>query len=256
MKVMNSSIKKPGMETPLDKGGTSNYINNSNIINEKSSDNDYDNSNMVEKENNLNAPEKEFRRLTLEYIKVLGLYQKEPKNEEININEIIEEYKIPKELIEEKIEEEEKENNDNIKEPSEISEEEIKEEKIDFDNDVQPNPILNQEMEIIIYLSKPKIIGFDGKLGLFYITPPPIGKEGDYLFVVKNPENMKIRFKTKLLEIITFLKKNDNCLFFQNFSNKILVKTNHEMTFKNKEDCSLVHKGITYLMNNKEDDIF
>ena len=184
-------------------------------------------------------------------MKVLGLYQKEKKEEEINLKEIVKEYKIPKGIIE--IEEEEEEE-ENVKEQIEITEEESKEEKIDFDNDIQPTPILNQEMTIIIYLSKPKIIGFDGKLGLFYICPPPVGRESDYYFIVKNPENMKIKFKIKVLEIVTFIKKNENCLFFQNFGNKILAKSNHEMTFKNKEDCSLVHQGITYLMNNKEDD--
>ena len=251
MSVSNSDSKMSGVKTPLDKAGTNNYINNSNIINEKSSDNDYDNSNINEN-NKVNDPEKEFRRFTIEYIKVLSLYQKDKKNEEVNINEIIDEYKLPREIVEDKIEEED----ENNKEQFEVSEEETKEEKIDFDNDIQPTPILNQEMTIIIYLSKPKIIGFDGKLGLFYICPPPVGRESDYYFIVKNPENMKIKFKIKVLEIVTFIKKNENCLFFQNFENKILAKSNHEMTFKNKEDCSLVHQGITYLMNNKEDDIF
>ena len=109
----------------------------------------------------------------------------------MNINEIIEEFKIPREIVEEKIEEE----NDNNKEQFEISDDETKEDKIDFDNDIQPIPILNQEMKIIIYLSKPKIIGFDGKLGLFYITPPSVGKEADFNFIVKNPENMKLFLK-------------------------------------------------------------
>ena len=59
----------------------------------------------------------------------------------------------------------------------------------------------------------------------------------------------------KLLEIVTCFKKNENSLLLQNFSNKVLIKTNHEMNFKNKEDCSMIHQGITYLMNNKDDDI-
>ena len=252
MSVSNSGSKISGTKTP---GVTSYYINKSNIINEKSSDNDLENSNI--KENEIDEPsnlyEREFRRFTLEYIKVLGIYHKEKKGEEVNINEIIEEFKIPREIVEEKIEEE---NENNNKEQFEISDDETKEDKIDFDNDIQPIPILNQEMKIIIYLSKPKIIGFDGKLGLFYITPPSVGKEADFNFIVKNPENMKIIFKIKLLEIVTFTKKNENCLIFQNFGNKVLMKTNHDMTFKNKEDCSLVYQGITFLMNNKEDDFF
>ena len=257
MSISNSNSKTPGRKNPVEKIITSNYINKSNIINEKSSDIDFENSNMNENEIDLNEPaglyEREFRRFTLEYIKVLSIYHKEKKGEEVNINEIIDEFKIPKEIVEDKIEEEENVNN---KEQFEISDEETKEDKIDFDNDIQPKPILNQEMKIIIYLSKPKIVGFDGKLGLFYITPPPVGKEADYCLIVKNPENMKVIFKIKVLEIITFSKKNDNCLLFQNFGNKILMKTNHEMTFKNNEDCSLVYQGITYLMNNKEDNFY
>ena len=256
MSVTNSGSKMSGNKTPGEKIVTSNYINKSNIINEKSSDIDFENSNMNENEidNPDNLYEREFRRFTLEYIKVLGIYHKEKKGEEVNINEIIEEFKIPREIVEDKVEEEN--DNNNNKEQFEISDDETKEDKIDFDNDIQPIPILNQEMKIIIYLSKPKIIGFDGKLGLFYITPPSVGKEADFNFIVKNPENMKVIFKIKVLEIITFTKKNENCLIFQNFGNKVLTKTNHEMTFKIKEDCSLVYQGITYLMNNKEDDIF
>ena len=257
--MSDSSPKMSGVKIPGEKTVTSNYINKSNIINEKSSDADFENSNLNENDYDPNDPsnihEKEYRRFTLEFIKVLGIYKKDKKNEAININEIIDEFKIPKEIVIDKIEEENDDNKEN-KEQFEISDEEIKEEKLEFDNDIQPSPILNQEMKMIIYLSKPKIVGFDGKLGLFYIVPPPVGKETDYNLVVKNPENMKIIFKTKLLEIVTFLKKNDNSLFFQNFGNKILTKTNHELTFKNKEDCSMVHQGITYLINNKVDDLY
>ena len=67
---------------------------------------------------------------------------------------------------------------------------ENKEENIDFNNDIQPTPSLNHEMKIVIYLSKSKIIIFDGKLGLFYISPTQIGKDGGYNIIVKNPENM------------------------------------------------------------------
>ena len=45
-------------------------------------------------------------------------------------------------------------------------------------------------MKIVIYLSKSKIIIFDGKLELFYISPTQIGKDGGYNIIVKNPENM------------------------------------------------------------------
>ena len=143
MSVSNSGSKISGTKTPGEKIVTSNYINKSNIINEKSSDNDLENSNMNENEidEQSNLYEREFRRFTLEYIKVLGIYHKEKKGEEVNINEIIEEFKIPREIVEEKIEEE----NDNNKEQFEISDDETKEDKIDFDNDIQPIPILNQK---------------------------------------------------------------------------------------------------------------
>ena len=187
------------MNNKEEKTGKNNYILDENIINEKSSDNDFDYSNLNENDFHLNDPnslyEREFHRFKIEYIKVLGLYQNEKSNDEININEIVKEYKIPGILMDINIEEE----NKNIKEEEEILEDEYKEDKIDFDNDIQPMPSLNQEMKIIIYLSKPKIVGFDGKLGLFYVTPPPIGRESDFYLIIKNPENMKLLFKIHLM---------------------------------------------------------
>ncbi len=250
-----------------DNKGARNYINNSNIINENSSDNDLDNSNLekekekeeeknfVPSSSNVNISEKEFRRFTLEYIKVLSIFKKGKKGQEININEILDEYNIPKELIEEK--KIEVENNINVYDNSDLdSMNENKEDKIDFDNDIQPLPSLNHEMKIVIYLSKPKIIGFNGKLGLFYISPTPVDKNNGYNIVVKNPEDMKVIFKIKIIELITCIRKNEKTLYLQNFGTKILSKTNNEMTFKSGEDCFLVHQGITFLMNNKEDDTF
>ena len=69
MSISNSSESKiSGLKKSLEKGGASNYINKSNIINEKSSDNDFENSNMDDF--HLNDPgslyEREFRRFTLE----------------------------------------------------------------------------------------------------------------------------------------------------------------------------------------------
>ena len=247
----------------MDNIGTRNYINNSNIINENenSSDGDTILEKEKEKEKDNHYPqstfntisEKERRRFALEYIKVLALYEKGQKGQQINISDIMEEYEIPKELIEGK-----KIESESIHDNSEIeSNIEIKEEKIDFDNDIQPIPTINHEMKIIIFLSKPKIIGFDGKLGLFYISPTPIGKDGGgYSIIVKNPENMKVVFRIKIIEIITCVRKSEKSLYLQNFGTKILTKTNHELIFKNGEECSLVYQGIVYLINNKEDDVF
>ena len=234
-----------------------NYIDNANIINEKSSDNDNENSDKeieaFPKPSIINSNEKEIRRFVLEYIKVIGIYEKGNKGQEINIKDIMEEYEIPKEMIEEKKEEIDSNiNNEN----SEMFSNNENEDNNDFDNDVQPIPSLNHEMKMIIYLSKPKIIGFDGKLGLFYISPTPFGKEDGYNIIIKNPENMKIIYKIKIMEIITCVRKSEKIIYLTNFGTKILSKTNHEMTFKKGEDCSLVYQGIIYLMNNKEDDIF
>ena len=259
----NDDNKKSISNNQIDNAGTRNYINNSNIINENSSDNDVDNSNIEkekekEKEKDLipqsstNISEKELRRFALEYIKVLGLYEKGQKGKEINIENIMEEYKIPKEIIEEK--KLETESNHENSENDSINDN--KEDQVDFDNDIQPMPSLNHEMKIVIYLSKPKIIGFDGKLGLFYLSPTPMGKDGGYSIIVKNPENMKIIFKIKILEIITCVRKNEKSLYLQNFGTKILSKNNHELIFKNGDECSFVYQGIIYLMNNKEDDVF
>ena len=258
----NDDNKKPISNNQIDNAGTRNYINNSNIINENSSDNDIDNSNIEkekekEKEKDLipqsstNISEKELRRFALEYIKVIGLYEKGQKGIEINIENIMEEYEIPKEIIEEKKIEVESSENSEIE-----SINDNKDDQIDFDNDIQPMPTLNHEMKIVIYLSKPKIIGFDGKLGLFYLSLTPMGKDGGYNLIVKNPENMKIIFKIKILEIITCVRKNEKSIYFQNFGTKILSKNNHELIFKNGDECSYVYQGITYLMNNKEDDVF
>ena len=253
MSISNSDSKKSFTKNQGDNLGTTNYINKSNIINENSSDNDIENSNLNENDSQANDLYiREFRRLTVEYIKVLGLYQKQEKGE-LDMNEIMEEFKIPKEIFEDKNEKE----NINNKEQTEILEDEdIIEDEIGFDTDFQPMPSLNQEMKIIIYLAKPKMAVFDNKLGLFYVSPPPVGMDGDYSFIVKNPKNMKIYYKIKITELISCSKKNDYSLIFQNFGSKILTKTNHEMTFKNKEDCAMVYQGITFLMNNKDDDIF
>ena len=78
---------------------------------------------------NINEPnslyEREFHRFTLEYIKVLGICQNDKKEDEINIREIVKEYKIPG-IIEDKLEEEE--NKIIREEEEEISEEEYNEE--------------------------------------------------------------------------------------------------------------------------------
>ena len=255
----NNDNVKFSLKNQIDNMGTRHYINNSNIINENSSDNDIDNSNF-EKDKDKDIPqtnnyisEKELRRFTLEYIKVLSIYDKGPK--EINIKEIMEEYEIPKEILEEKkIENDINNINQEISDIDSINGN--KEEKIDFDNDIQPTPTLDHEMKVVIYLSKPKIIGFDGKLGLFYISPTQMNKDGGYIIIVKNPENMKVIFKIKIMELITCVRKNEKSLYIQTFGTKVLTKTSHEMAFKNREDCTLVYQGITYLMNNKEEEPF
>ena len=212
--------------------------------------------------------EKEYRRFTKEYIKVLSLYNKRKLGQEVNIKEIVEEYDLPKEILEFKEKEKERERerekekdkvsnlNLNEHENSENYSYNLNKERIDFDNDIQPLPLINQEMKIVLYLSKPKIIGFDGKLGLFYITPTPMNKENGYNIMIKNPENMKVIFKLKILELITCIRRSEKSLEIQNFGSKVLSKSNHEMTFKDGEECSLVHQGINFLMNNKDDDIF
>jgi len=254
----SNDIGKSNQRNQIDITGTRNYINNSNIINENSSDNDIEISNL-EKEKDIpqssnNLSEKELRRFTLEYIKVLGIYEKKKIGQEIKIKEIMEEYEIPKEIFEEKKNEIINQENSDLDSINENKECNI--ENIDFDNDIQPTPSLSHEMKIVIYLSKPQIIGFNGKLGLFYISPTQMGKDGGYNIIVKNPENMQVIFKIKIIELITCVRKNEKTIYIQNFGTKVLSKTNHEITFKNGEDCSLVYQGIVYLMNNKEDDAF
>jgi len=267
---VNSKEENSNKKSGLENIGAHNYINYSNIINENSSDNDLENSNLEkeeekekekgeekekEKEKEVvpeNNNQKEILRYCLEYIKVLSIYNKGKKGQEVDIKEIIDEYKLPKQILEEI------QKKDEILEYSDkldlLSENEIEEEKIDFDNDIQPAPSLNHEMKTIVYLFKPKIIVFDGKLGLFYISPIPFGKEGGYNLIIKNPENMNVIFKLKIWDIISFVKKNEKTINFQNFGTKILTKTNHEMNFKKGEDCNSVYQGITYLINNKEEE--
>ena len=256
MNNLNDENKKPKKS----------YINNSNVINEGGSDDDNENSNgenVIYPKESSKLCEKEYRRFTKEYIKVLSIYNKGKIGQEVNIKEIVEEYELPKEILEFKEKEKEREkdkvSNLNLNE-HEISENysyNLNRERIDFDNDIQPSPLINQEMKIVLYLSKPKIIGFDGKLGLFYITPTPMmNKESGYNIMIKNPENMKVIFKLKILELITCLRRSEKSIEIQNFGTKVLSKSNHEMTFKDGEECSLVHQGINFLMNNKDDDIF
>jgi hypothetical protein len=252
MNISNSDSKKSFQKNEGDNFGTSNYINKSNIINENSSDNDIENSNINVNDSQSNDLYiKEFRRLTVEYIKVLGIYQKE-KEGEIDMNEIMDEFKIPREIIEEKVENE----NSNKEQSENLEEENMAEDEIGFDNDIQPPPSLDQDMKTIIDLTKPKIIGFDGKLGLFYVSPPPVGEEGNYSLIVKNPQNMKNYYKIKIFDLITCSKKNEYCIQLLNFGSKISAKTNHQLTFKNKAECEKVYQGITFLMNNKDDDVF
>ena len=259
---MNNKKQSDNYHSPNNTGRIK-YINHSNITKENSSDNDIENSNLEkEKEftsqsQNNNIVEKEFRRHTIEYIKVLGLYNKQPKEQTIHLKDIMQEFNIPKEIIE---------GNKNYIFDSHINLDEVnsnlehsnesKEEKVNFDNDIQPPPSLSHEMKIVLYLSKPKLIAFNGKLSLFYISPIPVDKNIGYYIVIKNPQDMKVIFKIKIIELITCIKKNEKTLYLQNFGTKILSKNNNEMTFKSGEDCSLVHKGITFLMSNKEEDIF
>lgn len=237
-----------------------NFNQNSEVINENSLDNENSfsinpgeniiNNNSFNNKLQNQSPFNEHRRLLFEYIKVLGI-QKNGLGLQINIKEIAEKNKIPKEFLKPK---EILINNSKRFTSGSVLSETITDEissynRIDFDNDIQQPPILDKEMEILIFLSKPKIICFNGKLGLFFISPATDGN--GFLINIKNPETMKNIFKIKIIEVITCTKKGEKSLIIQNYGNQVLTKNIQELTFKDKEECSAIHEGITYLMISK-----
>ena len=231
--------KSPGLQNIVDSASESNNPNNQQDSENSDSKIDY-----IEQDDEDPYQNKELRRMTVEYIKILGIIDADEDGETININEILKSKQIPENFDYEKYEPENVIKNGNS---TVIYEEE--EDKIDFDNDVQVFKTTDPEMIKAIFLMKPKIMCFDGKLGLLYISPI-LGDNG-YNLIIKNPANMKGVYKEKIFNLISCAKKNKNTLVIENFGTKVLTKNNHEMIFKKEEECNDIFEAINYLMKLK-----
>ena len=237
---MNNNIndKSPGLQSIVDSPNLSNNFNNQKDSEDSDSKIDYVSQEEDPYQN------KDLRRMTIEYIKILGIIEAEEEGETINIKEILESNQIPENFVLEKYEPE-----NVIKNGNSTVIYETEEDKFDFDNDVQSFKTNDPEMKKVIFLMKPKIMCFDGKLGLMYISP--IMGDSGYNLIIKNPENMKGVYKEKIFNLISCNKKNQNTLIIQNFGTKVLTKNNHEMMFKKEEECNEVFEAINYLMKLK-----
>lgn len=237
---MNNNIndKSPGLQSIVDSPNLSNNFNNQKDSEDSDSKIDYVSQEEDPYQN------KDLRRMTIEYIKILGIIEAEEEGETINIKEILESNQIPENFVLEKYEPE-----NVIKNGNSTVIYETEEDKFDFDNDVQMFKTNDPEMKKVIFLMKPKIMCFDGKLGLMYISP--IMGDSGYNLIIKNPENMKGVYKEKIFNLISCNKKNQNTLIIQNFGTKVLTKNNHEMMFKKEEECNEIFEAINYLMKLK-----
>lgn len=237
---MNNNIndKSPGLQSIVDSPNLSNNFNNQKDSEDSDSKIDYVSQEEDPYQN------KDLRRMTIEYIKILGIIEAEEEGETINIKEILESNQIPENFVLEKYEPE-----NVIKNGNSTVIYETEEDKFDFDNDVQMFKTNDPEMKKVIFLMKPKIMCFDGKLGLMYISP--IMGDSGYNLIIKNPENMKGVYKEKIFNLISCNKKNQNTLVIQNFGTKVLTKNNHEMMFKKEEECNEIFEAINYLMKLK-----
>ena len=237
---MNNNIndKSPGLQSIVDSPNLSNNFNNQKDSEDSDSKIDYVSQEEDPYQN------KDLRRMTIEYIKILGIIEAEEEGETINIKEILESNQIPENFVLEKYEPE-----NIIKNGNSTVIYETEEDKFDFDNDVQMFKTNDPENKKVIFLMKPKIMCFDGKLGLMYISP--IMGDSGYNLIIKNPENMKGVYKEKIFNLISCNKKNQNTLIIQNFGTKVLTKNNHEMMFKKEEECNEIFEAINYLMKLK-----
>ena len=97
---MNNNIndKSPGLQSIVDSPNLSNNFNNQKDSEDSDSKIDYVSQEEDPYQN------KDLRRMTIEYIKILGIIEAEEEGETINIKEILESNQIPENFVLEKYE--------------------------------------------------------------------------------------------------------------------------------------------------------
>ena len=190
--------------------------------------------------------ELENKRMTLEYIKVLGLENK--LYSKVNIKEICEENNISTDFILDGNEYYEKLNK--IIEMNKNNNEK-KIEKFDFDMDfIYLNKInMDKNLELICFISIPRIICMNEKLYLFQITPNMNYIESFFIF--KLPEKLeKIIFKFSIKYLKCCFRKDKNTFTLQIIQNKTYNKLTYDIITKIEIECEKYVNGINLLIRN------
>jgi len=190
--------------------------------------------------------ELENKRMTLEYIKVLGLENK--LYSKVNIKEICEENNISTDFILDGNEYYEKLNK--IIEMNKNNNEK-KIEKFDFDMDfIYLNKInMDKNLELICFISIPRIICMNEKLYLFQITPNMNYIESFFIF--KLPEKLeKIIFKFSIKYLKCCFRKDKNTFTLQIIQNKTYNKLTYDIITKLEIECEKYVNGINLLIRN------
>ena len=189
--------------------------------------------------------ESENKRMTLEYIKILGLENQ--LFSKVNIKEICEENNISDDFILNG-----NEYYENLKKEIEIKKNnEKKFLKFDFDMDfINLNNInLDKNMELICFISIPRIICMSNKLYLFQITPNINFIESFLIF--KYPEKLeKIIYKFSIKFLKCCFRKDKNTFCLQIVQDKTFNIITYEIITKLELECENYVNGLNVLIRN------
>ena len=189
--------------------------------------------------------ESENKRMTLEYIKILGLENQ--LFSKVNIKEICEENNISDDFILNG-----NEYYENLKKEIEIKKNnEKKILKFDFDMDfINLNNInLDKNMELICFISIPRIICMSNKLYLFQITPNINFIESFLIF--KYPEKLeKIIYKFSIKFLKCCFRKDKNTFCLQIVQDKTFNIITYEIITKLELECENYVNGLNVLIRN------
>ena len=189
--------------------------------------------------------ESENKRMTLEYIKILGLENQ--LFSKVNIKEICEENNISDDFILNG-----NEYYENLKKEIEIKKNnEKKILKFDFDMDfINLNNInLDKNMELICFISIPRIICMSNKLYLFQITPNINFIESFLIF--KFPEKLeKIIYKFSIKFLKCCFRKDKNTFCLQIVQDKTFNIITYEIITKLELECENYVNGLNVLIRN------
>ena len=189
--------------------------------------------------------ESENKRMTLEYIKILGLENQ--LFSKVNIKEICEENNISDDFILNG-----NEYYENLKKEIEIKKNnEKKILKFDFDMYfINLNNInLDKNMELICFISIPRIICMSNKLYLFQITPNINFIESFLIF--KYPEKLeKIIYKFSIKFLKCCFRKDKNTFCLQIVQDKTFNIITYEIITKLELECENYVNGLNVLIRN------